>query len=209
VACRAEQAAASPGEVVRFTASGSDPDGDALSYSWTASAGRITGAESASLDTTGVTASSVSATVRCSDGRGGTAEATCSVRLDAVKPPPPATTSCESSGFPRNLARLNNVDKACLDDLASRLRQDPRSRVIVIGHADAGERLPEVLARKRAEAAKQYLVGERQIEASRISVRSAASSHPADTGTSVQARSRNRRIELIFVPEGATAPEPD
>lgn len=209
VACRAEQATASPGEVVRFTASGSDPDGDALSYSWTASAGRISGGESASLDTTGLTASSVSATVRCSDSRGATAEATCSVRLDAVEPPPPATTSCESSGFPRNLARLNNVDKACLDDLASRLRQDPRSRVIVIGHADAGERLPEVLARKRAEAAKQYLVGERQIEASRISVRSAASSRPADPGTSVQSRSRNRRIELIFVPEGATAPEPD
>ena len=35
--------------------------------------------------------------------------------------------TCTSGGFPRNLARLNNVDKACLDDVASRLRTDPRA----------------------------------------------------------------------------------
>ena len=48
------------------------------------------------------------------------------------------TITCISGGFPANLARLNNVDKACLDDVASRLRQDPRSRVVIVGHADSG-----------------------------------------------------------------------
>jgi outer membrane protein OmpA-like peptidoglycan-associated protein len=117
--------------------------------------------------------------------------------------------SCVAGGFPRNLARLNNVDKACLDDVATRLRSDPRSRVIVIGHADSGERMPEVLARRRAEAVRDYLVRERGIEESRITVRSAAATKPLDTGTDAAARARNRRVEIWFVPEGATAPEMD
>jgi outer membrane protein OmpA-like peptidoglycan-associated protein len=120
-----------------------------------------------------------------------------------------ATTLCTSSGFPRNLSRLNNVDKACLDDVASRLKADPRARVVVIGHADSKERYPEVIARKRAEAIKDYLVKERGVEDARVSVRSAGSSKPMDTGTSAAARAKNRRVEVVFVPEGAAAPEDD
>ena len=113
--------------------------------------------------------------------------------------------TCTSGGFPVNSARLNNVDKACLDDVASRLRQDPRSRVVIIGHADTAERRPDVIARQRAEAAKTYLVRERGIEESRVSVRSAGATRPREAGSS---RS-NRRVELIFVPEGATPPQED
>jgi outer membrane protein OmpA-like peptidoglycan-associated protein len=121
----------------------------------------------------------------------------------------PEAVVCVSGGFPRNLARLNNVDKACLDDVAARLRQDPRSRVVVIGHADKAERFPEVIGRKRAEEVKQYLVTQRGVDESRISVRSAAANRPADTGSSAEARARNRRVEVIFVPEGASVPEGD
>jgi outer membrane protein OmpA-like peptidoglycan-associated protein len=119
----------------------------------------------------------------------------------------PEAVSCIAGGFPRNLARLNNVDKACLDDVASRLRTDPRARVIVVGHADSQERFPEVIARRRAEAVKDYLVKERGIEESRITARSAAATRPLDSGTDAAARARNRRVEVWFVPEGATAPE--
>jgi len=117
--------------------------------------------------------------------------------------------TCTSGGFPRNLARLNNVDKACLDDVASRLRTDPRARVIVVGHADSQERYPDVIARRRAEAVKDYLVKERGIEESRITTRSAGATKPLDTGTDAAARARNRRVDVIFVPEGATVPEDD
>jgi hypothetical protein len=81
--------------------------------------------------------------------------------LRTVEKPKPEAVTCTSGGFPRNLARLNNVDKACLDDVASKLRQDPRSRVVIVGHADSSERYPEVIGRKRAEAVKAYLVKER------------------------------------------------
>jgi outer membrane protein OmpA-like peptidoglycan-associated protein len=101
------------------------------------------------------------------------------------------------------MARLNNVDKACLDDVAARLRQDPRSRVVIVGHADARERRPEVLGRTRAEAARSYLVRERGIEEGRITTRSAASA----VGSRSSDRARNSRVEVTFVPEGASLPE--
>ena len=113
----------------------------------------------------------------------------------------PRPITCESAGFPRNLARLNNVDKACLDDVASRLRQDPRSRVIIIGHADSEERRPAVVARQRAEAAKTYLVVERGLEG----VARLGRTPKRATSRSRLPRAANRRVELIFVPDGAIA----
>jgi outer membrane protein OmpA-like peptidoglycan-associated protein len=199
-----------PGETTPCRATASDPDGDPLTYTWSSSAGRVTGSGSdATFDATGVPCgTSVTVTVTVSDGRGGTASDTDTVRVVCPQPKAEPIT-CTSGGFPRNLARLNNVDKACLDDVASRLRQDPRSRVLIVGHADKGERYPEVIGRKRAEAVKGYLVTERGIEESRISVRSAGASKPLDTGTGAAARAKNRRVEVIFLPEGAQAPEDD
>lgn len=208
VNCEIERSEISPGETVRVRANASDPDGDTLTYEWSATAGRIVGSgPSVTFDSTGMRpGSSATITVRVSDGRGGTASSTCTVRTPDVKPPVVVTT-CVAGGFPRNLARITNVDKACLDDVATRLRQDPRSRVIVVGHADSAERFPEVIARQRAEAVKDYLVRERGIEESRITTRSAAATRPLDSGTDAAARARNRRVEVIFVPEGATPPE--
>jgi len=209
VAC--DKPAVLPGESTDCRATASDPDGDPLTYQWTASAGKISGSGAqATLDTTGVAPDTrIEVGVKVSDGRGGTADASTGVRVEAPKAKPEAQVLCDSAGFPRNLSRLNNIDKACLDDVASRLRQDPRARVIIVGHADSRERYPEVIGRKRAEAVKDYLVTERGVEEGRISVRSAAASKPADTGTSVQARAKNRRVEVIFVPEGAEVPEMD
>ncbi len=202
VRCEAERSTVTRGETVALRAI-SDPDAGRLTYSWTSSAGRITGAgATVSLDTSGAAApGSLTATVRVSDGRGGGATATCPIRV-AAPGRRPETVTCESAGFPANLARLNNVDKACLDDVASRLRQDPRSRVVIIGHADATERRATVVALQRAEAAKTYLVSERSLEASRVTVRNAEATRPREAGVA----RRNRRVEVVFVPDGAVPP---
>jgi outer membrane protein OmpA-like peptidoglycan-associated protein len=123
--------------------------------------------------------------------------------LSEARTPAETGTACDLSGFPRNRTRLNNVDKACLDDLAARLKQDPRSRVVAIGHADSAERTPDELATRRAEAVRTYLVNERGIDEGRIEVRSVGATRPA----SETDRARNRRVEVIFVPEGGAVPE--
>lgn len=199
------------GETTDCRATAADPDGDALTYTWSTSAGRIAGSgPDAKLDTTGVPCgTNITVTVTVSDGRGGTASATDTVKVICPAAPKPEAVSCTSGGFPANLARLNNVDKACLDDVASRLRQDPRSRVVIVGHADTREPNAPVLARKRAEAVKSYLVKERGIEAARVTAREVGKSRLLDTGTSALAHAKNRRVDVIFVPEGATVPEDD
>jgi outer membrane protein OmpA-like peptidoglycan-associated protein len=200
-----------PGQVSKCRATASDPDGDPLTYAWTAGAGRISGTGAqVSLDTAGIKAGDCTpVTVKVADGRGGTAEATTRVCVQEPPKPKPEAVTCTSGGFPRNLSRLNNVDKACLDDVASKLRQDPRSRVIIVGHADSAERHPEVIGRKRAEAVKDYLVKERGVAEARITAKSAADSKPLDTAKNARARAKNRRVDVIFVPEGATVPEDD
>jgi outer membrane protein OmpA-like peptidoglycan-associated protein len=203
VTCEPERPTVAPGETVGLRAVASDPDRSSLTYVWTSSAGHVSGAgANVRLDTSGVAApANVTATVRVSDGHGASADATCAVRIPAPERRL-VTITCESTGFPPNLARLNNVDKACLDDVASRLRQDPRSHVIVVGHADGAERRPALLARQRAEAAKAYLVHDRGMEDARVSLRATdATGH----GTGGAARA-NRRVELIFVPDGAKPP---
>lgn len=200
-----------PGETIGCRATASDPDGDPLTYAWSSSSCRVTGnGADAKLDCAGVpVGTNVTVTVRVSDGRGGSAEASTSVRVEGPARKPEAQTLCDSAGFPRNLSRLTNIDKACLDDVASRLRQDPRARVVVIGHADKSERNPEVIGRKRAEEVKDYLVKQRGVDESRISVRTAGAAQPADTGTSLASRAKNRRVQVVFVPEGASVPEDD
>ena len=209
VACEVDRGTILPGETVRCRAAASDPDGDALTYSWAANGGAVTGTGAeATFDSAGLAGpATVTVTVQVSDGRGGTAEARCTINVE--KPAPPEPITCTAGGFPRNLSRLNNVDKACLDDVAARLRQDPKSRLIIVGHADSQERHPEVLGKTRAEAIKAYLVTERGIEESRIVTRSAAATKPLDMGTTPAARAKNRRVELIFLAEGAMAPEDD
>ena len=199
------------GETTQSIATAADPDGDPLTYTWSTSAGKLTGSgATTTLDTAGVPCgTTITVTVTVSDGRGGTASASCTVKVRCVEKPKPEAVTCTSGGFPRNLARLNNVDKACLDDVASKLRQDPRSRVVIVGHADSSERYPEVIGRKRAEAVKAYLVKERGVDEGRVTAKSAAATRPLDTGKTAAARAKNRRVDVVFVPEGATSPEDD
>ena len=208
VTCAAERSEILPGETVAVHATASDPDGDALSYEWSATGGHVTGTgPNATLDFTGATApAAATVTVHVSDGHGHTATSDCAVSLSAPVKAAAEAVSCLAGGFPRNMSRLTNVDKACLDDVAQRLQSDPRASVTVIGYADARETSAQRIGEQRATAVKNYLVSERHIDAARITVRSAGSTKPVDTGTDAAAMGRNRRVEVWFVPEGATIP---
>jgi outer membrane protein OmpA-like peptidoglycan-associated protein len=52
-------------------------------------------------------------------------------------------------------------------------------------------------------------VTDRGVDEARVTARGAGADRPLERGTSAAARARNRRVDVIFLPEGATAPDID
>jgi outer membrane protein OmpA-like peptidoglycan-associated protein len=184
------------GECIRFTANGADPDGDRLNYSWTANGGQVTPTNNtAQLCTVGLAPGMYTMTVRVEDGKGGAADARKTITVTAPPPPPEATKLSECAFKPAASARVDNVCKRILDDVATRLQNDARARVVVIGYADPKARRSDQLATSRGQNTVKYLQT-KGIDANRITVRSGAGQ--------VGGGAANQRVELIWVPEGAT-----
>jgi outer membrane protein OmpA-like peptidoglycan-associated protein len=87
------------------------------------------------------------------------------------------------------------IGKRILDDVALRLQSEPRATTVIIGYSDPKEHRPAQVAGDRATHAVKYL-GEKGIDASRVTTRTGSGQAGADT--------QNRRIDVIWVPEGAT-----
>jgi outer membrane protein OmpA-like peptidoglycan-associated protein len=196
IACLADRTPVFAGERIHITCKASDPDGDPLTYAWRANAGRITGnGPEGDYDTTGLTPANYSITTRVDDGRGGAAEATTGVAVKAVPPPPQASKMSECAFGKPLSTRIDNVCKRILDDVALRLQSEPRASAVIIGYSDPKEQKPEKVAGDRATNTVKYL-GEKGIDASRVATRTGSGQPGADE--------QNRRIDVIWVPEGAT-----
>jgi len=195
ITCSADRSSVFVGERVHITTNASDPDGDPLTYTWRANGGRVVGTGAAvDFDTTGVAPGNYTITVRVDDGRGGAADCTSTVEVKAV-PPPPQASKISDCAFGKPLStRIDNVCKRILDDVALRLQNEPRGNAVIIGYSDPKERQPEKIAGDRATNAVKYL-GEKGIDASRVTTR---------TGSGQAGATDNRRIDIIWVPEGAT-----
>jgi outer membrane protein OmpA-like peptidoglycan-associated protein len=189
------------GERTRLQANASDPDGDPLTYQWSATAGQITGTgDTVSFVADGPGPATI--TVMVNDGKGGSTP--CTVAMTVQSPPlPPEAQHLPDLLFKLNSARVDNAAKAQLDDFALKLQHDPKAHGVLIGHADKGELNAQRLSKQRAENAKAYLVKDKKIDAARIEVRDVGTTQPADTGKTQDAHNKNRRVEMIFVPEGA------
>jgi outer membrane protein OmpA-like peptidoglycan-associated protein len=196
VSLSGDRASVFAGERVHYTATGSDPDGDPLSYTWRANGGNLSPANaSADLDTTGMAPGNYTVTVRVEDGRGGAADASAGLEVK-TPPPPPQASKINGCDFKlANNARVDNVCKRVLDDIAVRLQNEARATVVIIGYADPKERRADQLASTRADDVAQYLAG-KGVDRSRIVTRTGA----GQAGAGQQ----DRRIDVIWVPEGAT-----
>jgi outer membrane protein OmpA-like peptidoglycan-associated protein len=194
--CAPDRTSVFAGERVHITTTASDPDGDQLTYTWRTNGGRLTGSGPAvDLDTTGLAPGTYSVTVRVDDGHGGAADCTTTIEVRTPPPPPQASKLNECLFGRLQSARVDNVCKRILDDVALRMQNEPSATLVIVGYADPRERRPEQLAGNRASNAAQYLEG-KGIDASRITTRSR-------TGQPGAGR-ENRRIDIIWVPEGAT-----
>jgi len=196
MACSADRSSVLSGERVRITATASDPDGDNLLYAWRTSGGRIDGSgATVQLDTSGLAAGRYTVTGRVDDGRGGAADCATSVNVTVPPPPPQAAKLNECIFRASGSARSDNVCKRILDDVALRLQSDPSASVVIVGYADPREPKSARLAQQRGDNAVKYLTA-KGIDASRMAVRAA--------GGQAGAGQQNRRVDIIWVPQGAT-----
>ena len=192
VTASADPASVLPGGASTLTAVCSSPDQRPLTFGWTVTAGKLdtNNQAVAHLDTTDVAPGTITGTVTCTDDRGlaATADTTVTVQAPAAAP---AATLATTLAFKTNSARVDNVAKAALDDVALRLQQDPNAKAVIVGFSDSSEHNADLLAKQRAVNAKAYLTSEKGIAADRIEVRS-------DTTTG------GTKAEVWIVPQGAT-----
>lgn len=191
ISCSANPSTIKPGETSTVTCTGVSPQNRPLTYSYSATAGTITGSgTTAEYSSAGAPTGTVGITGNVSDDKGHTATAQTSVTIEAPPPPPqPHAQALCSISFTTDKLRPTRVDneaKACLDQVALDLKQQADAKAVLVGESDAKEKAKtekeekyaehhkrakvEHFAEQRAVNAKDYLVTEQGIDASRISV---------------------------------------
>lgn len=194
ISCAANPTTVKSGDPATVTATASSPDGRPLTYTWTASAGRITGTgTSVQLDTAGAPAGPINIGCNTTDDRGLTASGSTSVNVE-VPPPPPTASKLNEINFPdkKKPWRVDNAAKAILDDVALRLQREADAKAVIIGSANPDElkvKKNANLAAERAYNTKEYLTKEKGIDPSRIELRTGGE------GT---------KAEIWIVPAGAS-----
>ncbi len=209
ISCSANPTTVNPGDSSTITSVGVSPQNRPLTYSYTATAGQISGTtNTATLSTAGAPAGAITVTCNVADDKGQTATTTTTVTVNAPPAPAPKTQTLCTITFDRDKkrpARVDNEAKACLDDVALNAQRSADASVVLVGNAAeqqaaaakgkgkhkhaAPAMTPEKLSAQRAVNTKDYLVKEKGIDASRISVR---------TGTK-----GSNEVDNYLVPAGA------
>jgi len=211
ISCSASPSTIKPGETSTITSIAMSPQNRPLTLSYSAPAGALNGSgTTAVFSSTGAPTGTTPITCNVSDDKGQTATASTSVTIVAPPPPPiPHTQTLCSITFSNDAKRPGRVDneaKACLDEVALALQKQSDAKAVVVGNSDAKEKEKtakeqkaalknkhlkvEDLSAERAVNTKDYLVTEKGIDASRISVA---------TGTT-----DGQKVDNYLVPSGAT-----
>jgi outer membrane protein OmpA-like peptidoglycan-associated protein len=182
------------GETTELRARAADPDGDKLTTNWTSTGGTVSGSgESATFNASGVKAGSYSVTATVDDGRGGKASCTMTVNVSERL----SVTRDKCGYFAPQGTRVDNCAKAILDDLAVRMKNEPRLRANIIGYTDDSrtEKSSKGLGEKRAKTVAGYL--EKQgVEASRLTITNGGINNPVGDNKKASGRTLNRRVEI-------------
>jgi outer membrane protein OmpA-like peptidoglycan-associated protein len=214
ISCSVSPSTIKPGESSTITAVGVSPQNRPLTYSYAASAGSIQGnGATATFSSIGAPTGPVSITCTVTDDKGQSASTTISAAntVTIMAPyvaPVPHTQALASINYGKDKkrpARADNEAKAILDEIALDLQRQPDAKLVVVGEANAKEQAKtakekkaalkhkhlkvEDIAAERAVNVKDYLVTEKGIDASRISVA---------TGTA-----DDQKVENYLVPAGA------
>lgn len=211
ISCSVNPTTIKPGETATVTSTGMSPQNRPLTYSYTATGGTISGSgTTAEYSSAGAPTGVVGITCNVADDKGHSASSNTSLTIVAPPPPPaPKTQALCSISFANDKKRPTRVDneaKACLDEVALDLQRQSDAKAVVVGESNAKENAltekqekyaakhkrakVQHFASQRAVNAKDYLVTEKGIDASRIS---------SATGTT-----DGQTVEDYLVPAGAT-----
>jgi outer membrane protein OmpA-like peptidoglycan-associated protein len=213
VSCSANPSTVSPGDSATITATGSSPQNRPLTYSYSSTAGSVSGNTStATLSTTGAAPGTITVTCNVVDDKGQSASSTSTVTVVAPTPPPAPTTSplC-SINFERDKkrpARVDNEAKACLDDIALNLQRSSDAKLAIVGNASSSEKTGSKLAAARAVNTKAYLVSEKGVDASRISVYTGSQDAKTAASTLIPTGATLDSTGLTAVDESAVKVQP-
>jgi outer membrane protein OmpA-like peptidoglycan-associated protein/opacity protein-like surface antigen len=193
ITCSADPASVRTGGTSTITSNASSPDGRRLTYTYTATAGEISGnGYAATLNTRGAQPGRVTVTCNVSDDRNPplTASSTTTVNVEAPPPPPPqikqleAKLALHSIYFQTARPTAENpqgglVDsqaeilKTLAEDFKNYLKYRPDAHLILGGHADprGSEEYNKALTQRRVERTENFLV-ERGVPENHIETRS-------------------------------------
>jgi outer membrane protein OmpA-like peptidoglycan-associated protein len=183
------------GKSSTVTADASDPDGDPLTYKWSAPAGTFAnGANRETLWTAPMQEGPVPATVTVSDGKGGTVTDT--VTIQVVKPAIKDYTF-EDVHFDFDRYTLRPEATRILDEAIKALTDNPELRIEVEGHTcNIGTAEYNLaLGERRAYSVRDYL-GSRGVGANRIRTVSYGEERPKHDNSREETRRLNRRAAL-------------
>ena len=185
ISCLADPASVQTGGTSTITSTASSPDGRRLIYSYTASAGEISGTgASTTLNTQGAQAGRITVTCNVNDDRNPalSASSTTVVEVEAPPPPPPPAPAPEIKQLEAKLALHSiyfqtarptaehpegglldsqaDILKSLAEDYLNYLKYMPDAHLILSGHADQ-RGTPEynkLLTERRVERTKAFLM---------------------------------------------------
>ncbi len=211
ISCSVNPTTIKPGDTATVTCVGVSPQNRPLTYSYSATAGTVTGTgTTAEYSSAGAPTGAVGITGNVSDDKGHTASASTGLTITApyVPPAPKAQALCSISFTTdkKRPVRVDNEAKACLDQVALDLKQQADAKAVVVGEQTSDEAAKtakqqayqakhkhatvDMFAAQRAVNAKDYLVTEQGIDASRITVATGSTD--------------GQTVEDYLVPAGAT-----
>jgi peptidoglycan-associated lipoprotein len=183
-----------PGQTTTLSAPATDPDGDTITYTWSAPAGTFSSQNGMNTTWTAPPQEgNYPLTVTANDGRGGTA--TNSITIPVMRK---QAITFDDVHFDFDKSSLKPEAIRVLDDAVMKLQANPMLNVTIEGHTDSvgTAEYNLSLGERRANAVRDYLLN-RGIAAARLRTVSYGEERPIDSNDTDAGRAMNRRAHIV------------